>query len=410
MASRLSDELRTLPTAEAVARLLAHLQALVAELAAAPVAAVTPDTAFAELKAVWQDKTVLAEVLLPRLYKELGLWLMPEELTSRPNELAHYIISELQPPAPATGYEDPYAGGTWAFRPPAPYKHMAAAHERGTAAFVLGPPRSGTTLLRTMLTGHPSLFSPPEISLLPFDTLADMRQELAAAGIDGFLAALPQAFKHLAGGSQEEAEAEVGALEAHQAPMAAVYKRLQDRAGGRLVVDKSPLYQAHLGWLQRAEQMFAAPRYLFLIRHPFPVLESMVRNRFNRWLNNWFGFWDDNPWRFAEKLWAIYTHNALEFLATIPAERQHWLRYEDLVISPETELRKVCRFLELEFDAAVTNPYLGERMIDGVGDPGLAQRSRVEPELARQGPRPPQPLNWLTLRVAERLGYKVRSS
>ena len=37
-----------------------------------------------------------------------------------------------------------------------------------------------------------------------------------------------------------------------------------------------------VGWLQRAEQMFAQPKYLFIGRHPYPVLESMVRNRFNR--------------------------------------------------------------------------------------------------------------------------------
>ena len=41
------------------------------------------------------------------------------------------------------------------------------------AIFVLSPPRSGSTLFRVMLAGHPELFAPPELELLPFETLAD---------------------------------------------------------------------------------------------------------------------------------------------------------------------------------------------------------------------------------------------
>jgi hypothetical protein len=39
-------------------------------------------------------------------------------------------------------------------------------------AFVVGAPRSGTTLLRVMLAGHPDLFVPPEMILAPFETMA----------------------------------------------------------------------------------------------------------------------------------------------------------------------------------------------------------------------------------------------
>jgi amino acid adenylation domain-containing protein len=44
------------------------------------------------------------------------------------------------------------------------------------AAFVLSPPRSGSTLLRVMLGGSPALFAPPELELLSFDTLAERRE------------------------------------------------------------------------------------------------------------------------------------------------------------------------------------------------------------------------------------------
>src|SRR5439155_12751 len=44
--------------------------------------------------------------------------------------------------------------------------------------FLLSSPRSGSTLLRVMLQGHPRLFSPPELHLLPFDGMKDRAQEL----------------------------------------------------------------------------------------------------------------------------------------------------------------------------------------------------------------------------------------
>ncbi len=48
------------------------------------------------------------------------------------------------------------------------------------AVFVLSPPRSGSTLLRVMLGGHPALFAPPELELLGFDTLAERSAALPA--------------------------------------------------------------------------------------------------------------------------------------------------------------------------------------------------------------------------------------
>ncbi len=43
------------------------------------------------------------------------------------------------------------------------------------AVFVLSPPRSGTSLLRVMLAGHPALFAASELQLLGFDTMRQRR-------------------------------------------------------------------------------------------------------------------------------------------------------------------------------------------------------------------------------------------
>src|SRR3979409_2802780 len=53
--------------------------------------------------------------------------------------------------------------------PPVP----VAPRKNRRAVLVLSPPRSGSTLLRVMLGGHPELFAPPELELLAFSTLAE---------------------------------------------------------------------------------------------------------------------------------------------------------------------------------------------------------------------------------------------
>ncbi|MGB5927443.1 MAG: sulfotransferase, partial [Cyclobacteriaceae bacterium] len=49
-------------------------------------------------------------------------------------------------------------------------------NKAGRALFILSPPRSGSTLLRTMLAGNSNLFSPPELNLMPFDTLMQWKE------------------------------------------------------------------------------------------------------------------------------------------------------------------------------------------------------------------------------------------
>ncbi|HWW75721.1 MAG TPA: amino acid adenylation domain-containing protein, partial [Pyrinomonadaceae bacterium] len=60
----------------------------------------------------------------------------------------------------------------------------AESRRNPPAVFVLSPPRSGSTLFRVMLAGHPELFSPPELELLSFNTLAERRT--AFSGADSF--------------------------------------------------------------------------------------------------------------------------------------------------------------------------------------------------------------------------------
>src|SRR6185295_2041789 len=67
---------------------------------------------------------------------------------------------------------------------PLPPRLDSATGKNPPAIFILSPPRSGTTLLRVMLAGHPRLFAPPELELLSFNTLSERRA--AFTGKDSF--------------------------------------------------------------------------------------------------------------------------------------------------------------------------------------------------------------------------------
>src|SRR5207248_3308855 len=135
-------------------------------------------------------------------------------------------------------------------------------------------------------------------------------------------------------------------------------------------------YAAHPHWLRRAEAIFKDARYLHLVRHPCGAVDSSVRRRFHRLFGRHWLAWDDNPWLYAEKFWAVSNRNILDFLREVDTERQRRLHFEALITDPPAALDPVCRFLGVSFDEAVLRPYEGDRMTHGstraaftMGDP-----------------------------------------
>ena len=107
-------------------------------------------------------------------------------------------------------------------------------------AFVLAPPRSGTTLLRVMLAGHPALFAAPELQLLTFRTLRERRtafQGKFSSWLEGALRAIME----LKGCGADDAKSIVGDYETRDFCTRDFYRTLQRWAGDRMLVDKTPV-------------------------------------------------------------------------------------------------------------------------------------------------------------------------
>jgi hypothetical protein len=269
-------------------------------------------------------------------------------------------------------------------------------------ALLLSSARSGSTLLRVMLAGHPDLFCPPELHLLMYRSLREREAGLPSAH---FGKGLQRALMELEGLDAPAADARVASLLADDLSIQDTYRLLQDRARPRLVVDKSPSYAEQIATMERALTTFAEARLVALFRHPYAVIESYVRNRIGT-LARAPG---PDPEAQAERHWVLCNRNILTFLART-GHPAHRLRFEDLVADPDRSMRAVCAALGVEHRPEVLAPYDGgARMIDGVGDPNLHEHDRIEPELgdAWRRIRLRRPLGAEARALAEELGYEL---
>ncbi len=298
------------------------------------------------------------------------------------------------------------------------------------AVFVLAPPRSGTTLLRVMLGGHPGLFAPPELELLSFHTLAERRTAFsgAADGRNSFwLEGAVRAVMAARGCAVEEAQAILAEGERAGWSTQALYRRLQSWLGGRLLVDKTPSYALDPTVLARAEEAFTEPLYIHLLRHPYGMIRSFEEAKLDQLLSPLLHPVEEggadlpaSPWsrrEFAELVWLASHRNILGFLAGVPAARQRRVVFEELVARPDEVLAEVCGFLGLPYDPAMAEPYRepAARMTDGLhaasrmlGDVKFHQHRGVERRVAERwrSELAEDFLGAATWRLAIDLGYR----
>nr|WP_231402876.1 AMP-binding protein [Caenimonas aquaedulcis] len=297
------------------------------------------------------------------------------------------------------------------------------ARKNPPAVFVLSPPRSGSTLLRAMLGGHPDLFSPPELYLLSFNTLADRKAWFSGSQrfqLEGNIRALMQ----IRNQPLEEVQAFMADLEAKAYPTQDYYRMMQEWLGKRLIVDKTPAYAIHPETLERAEDYFEDAIYIHLLRHPYGMIRSFEEAKleqlwYPRLVGADAGHPDASPYgrrQLAEMIWVILHENILAFLKKIPAARQFQLRFENVVGHPEAAMRDVCARLGLDYAPAMVTPQQDQkqRMTDGIhavsrmiGDPKFHQHKKIESGVADTW-KSAYEIDFLceaTIRLAQSLGY-----
>jgi tetratricopeptide (TPR) repeat protein len=250
--------------------------------------------------------------------------------------------------------------------------------DRKMPAFLVGFPRSGTTLLDTFLMGH------PETTVLEEENLLG-----AAEREIGKAARLVHASR--------------GTLERARSAYFAEHDRHIARGFGGLVVDKLPLNLLGGPFI---EAMFPGAAIIFAERHPCDAVLSAFMQSFvmNDAMASFLTIEDaaDLYDAVMSGWFAIRERFALNI---------HSVRYERLVEEPESELRPLVEFLGLEWDdrmlahtrTAKNRGTIITPSYDQVTEP-LSTRSvgRWKRYCAQLEPVLPVLLPW-----AERLGYQV---
>jgi hypothetical protein len=231
---------------------------------------------------------------------------------------------------------------------------------QGRMFFVVGAPRSGTTLLMRMLNVHPDIFTRPEPHLLT---------PLAYLGFDGYVQKAEydqfQASESIKQWVAELPGGEALYRRALRSYTDTLYGAALESAGKRYFLDKTPAYGLILPFI---EKTFPDAVYVLLTRHPFAIFASFAESFFD---DDWEAAYHHNP--VVER----YVPALASFVRDHTAARFHHVRYEDLVADPEGQLRAIC--------AAADMPYVPD-MIDygkkevsgqGLGDPiGVKRDSR----------------------------------
>ena len=201
--------------------------------------------------------------------------------------------------------------------------------------FVGGAPRSGTTLLQNMLDSHPDIYGGPEFDRIP--NIVDLRRKLQnsvrAGRIDTFCTPA----------QVDSALAQM--VEKLLLPVA-------DRNHRRLLSEKTPWNI--LGFPDLME-MFPAARFVHMIRDPRAVVSSMrqVSRRARKRSVRCPDFTRD-------MLLAVqYVKTCHAVAATayrMAPNRLFTLKYEDMIHHTEDTARKICAFLQIDFDGAMLDP------------------------------------------------------
>lgn len=188
-------------------------------------------------------------------------------------------------------------------------------------AFLVGFPRSGTTLLNQILDSHPQLVGLEEKPTIPGPAALLMQM---AAGYP----------KALEGLSEDMAEK----------LREAYYQRIEsftDFEADSIVIDKLPLNLIHLPLIWA---MFPEAKIIMALRHPLGCALSCFMHNFqlNNAMANMFTLEDITS--FYTKVMDLWRHftSAREFPC-------HLIKYEDVVTDIRGEAEKICSFLGVEW-------------------------------------------------------------
>lgn len=199
--------------------------------------------------------------------------------------------------------------------------------------FIVGCPRSGTTLLAACIDRHSQFAVTPETHYFPLT----YRHATWARKGSAILAAAEE------NGRLADAEMNLPSLRERFLTGPATHARLlqlilEDYAAARQKPRPAEKTPDHLRFVRLILRWYPNARVVCIQRDGRDVALSLTRMK-----------WASDDLTFNARRWCADTEMAMRFRKQFP-DRFHWLRFEDLVRDPTTSLTAVMRFLGCEFE------------------------------------------------------------
>ncbi|GII88588.1 sulfotransferase [Sphaerisporangium siamense] len=214
--------------------------------------------------------------------------------------------------------------------------------------FIIGCPRSGTTMLQLMLHAHPRIAVPPETRFLLQAYYhrrihGDMRVPGNRRALAEWIATDKSTkFRELGVDRDAYIRKAADGPGSLGSVIGEVFRGYAERFRKPRWGDKRPSYSKHVDVVLR---LFPDAQFIHLIRDGRDCVASLK----------------EMPWftldvYHAIAIWAATIDHGRRHAARLPADAYHELRYEDLTADPATELAKVCAFLGEDYDPAMCEP------------------------------------------------------
>ncbi len=240
---------------------------------------------------------------------------------------------------------------------------MADPSDSMRPIFIVGMPRSGTTLVRAMLSSHPRITISPETHYLSIWMKRFAHLDVGCPqDFETFWRRLVQTeeFPHLDIDPDKTRERILG-----YGPVThrTVFTGLMEEFAGKMNKprwgEKTPGHYLHIDTLL---EWFPEARIVYVLRDPRAVVSSMLAV----------------PW--AGRDTEEFVQQWLQCLRIMGKwekdERVHVVAYEQLVSDPEQQLRRMCRFLDEEYTPAMCDRSQADLLLDK--RQGWAMRAIIE--------------------------------
>ena len=210
-----------------------------------------------------------------------------------------------------------------------------------TGNFIVGAPRSGTTLVQSILAHHPQLYSAPETSFFNRTIPAlgiEYRDPRATINAE-HLAMIRSDFEYMTG-----IPLKLDGAENAGSDVKAVFESVMESFnthGKQTWVEKTTNHARCMLLIQR---FYPEAKFVHIIRDPVDSVGSMARIRPIGLLD--FRIRYVSPITGFARVWAKCVRSALAFPHQ---ERVHHVHFEDLVSEPAEHVRKICEFLNVDY-------------------------------------------------------------